>query len=358
MGDDFFSQIIYSSSNEDGDSERKALSLQSTDIVFCVGGSGSRAFELLVDGTAEIYSVDFNEHQNHLIHFKIAAYKALDYRRFVELVGLYDSDARLELFSKISPLLPTATLQYWRKNHKMIEVGVLYCGVWERLLAAFARLAYFREKHVIQLLSFSKVQEQKEYWDKHWDNGVWRLFLSMLSNRFLWKYIIREPGIQYIPDTFSISNYMISRFRHIAEHSLFSGNEFIQLIFTGKYQPQSALPLHLREEYFGVIKANIDKITVVTASMAEYLATTTIKFDAFSLSDFSSYAPPEVYREIWSSIIRSASPNARFCERQFLVKYDPSAISSTIKRSTDLENLLASKDKTFIYTFCAGAIIG
>jgi S-adenosylmethionine:diacylglycerol 3-amino-3-carboxypropyl transferase len=79
--------------------------------------------------------------------------------------------------------------------------------------------------------------------------------------------------------------------------------------------------------------------------------------DVFSLSDFCSYAADTVYHDIWAKVILAANHDARFCERQFLVKREPQKIFDVIKRNREKEIKLEQIDRTAIYTFCVGQII-
>ena len=55
-------------------------------------------------------------------------------------------------------------------------------------------------------------------------------------------------------------------------------------------------------------------------------------------------------------MIQAATENAKFCERQFLVKRNPEDFYSEINRNTALEKELFQSDETAIYSFCVGEI--
>lgn len=358
MSNRFFNKINYSASNEDSESERQALQLTNHDVVLCISGSGARSLDLLVDSPRKVISIDFNPTQNYLLELKLAAYRALDYEAFAKFMGLQPCGKRAITYAtKLKLSLSAQAQAFWDKHPAYIKNGILYCGTWERLLRGMLKLASSRKKLIEQLMNADSLEEQGELWTKKWDNLVWRFYLKVIANQFLWKYVVREPGAKLIPSSFDVYSYMKARLDHMGTQFDLKTNHYAHLMLRGKYSPPCILPHHLRPENFELIQQNIDKIEVVTASLTDYLAHTHEQFNAFSLSDFSSYAPPEVYQQIWQGVAKVAAPHARFCERQFLVKRTPEAHCPQIRRNTLLENKLNTEDEAYIYTFCVGRLV-
>ncbi len=358
MANSFFKKINYSACNEDSESERKVLHLNSDDTVLCITGSGARPLDLLVDSPKKIISVDFNATQNHLLSLKIAAYQSLNYAEFKSLIGLENQFSRKDLYTKLSPLLAKTTQNYWDKNFNLIANGLLYCGTWERFLRMMAKSAFFRRKAIEKLMESETLEMQQEFWAKHWDNVIWKSFLKLVSNRFLWTKIIREPGALLIPQEFNVYEYMRSRMNHLANNHLLRTNHFANLLFYGEYKPDCILPLHLREEHFESIKKQVHKIEIISDSLLNVLDNKelTKSVTAYSLSDFSSYADTEIYDKIWTKIIQHSAHSTKFCERFFLVKHQPEILHPQIERDYLLEKQLSEQDLTAIYTFCVGKL--
>jgi S-adenosylmethionine-diacylglycerol 3-amino-3-carboxypropyl transferase len=356
MATSFFREIIYSSSNEDSESERRALSLNSEDVVLCISGSGARSLDLLMDVPQKIVSIDFNPTQNFLLELKIAAFKVCKYDEMTCFLGIKTSTDRLQMYERLKPHLSKAAIEFWNNNQTYIANGVLYCGKWERILKSLLGFSSFRKETINKMLNANSLEEQKEIYNKNWDNFIWKFFLKSISNRFLWVYIIREPGAKLIPKTFDVYSYMKGRLDYLANTYLLKENHYANLLFNGKYIESCILPHHLREENFELIKNNVDKIEIVTGSLVEYLTEHKNQITAFSLSDFSSYASEEFYGHIWQNVIDAAADNAKFCERFFLVKKNPQEHFAELKRNHLLEEKLYKEDETAIYTFCVGKI--
>lgn len=356
MNQNFFSKINYSASNEDSESERRALKINDKDIVLCITGSGARTLDLLIDSPQKIISIDMNASQNHLLALKMAAYRSFDYADFCRFIGLTASSKRLDLYQKLSPFLDENTQKYWNNQLDLIEKGVLYCGTWERFLNVMRKLSFTRKRLIERLMNAENLAQQQAIWQNDWDNVVWRGYLKLLSNRFFWVNIIREPGAKIIDKNFDVYQYMKTRMDFMASHLLLRKAHYANLLFNGSYTKDCVLPHHLRPENFDIIKQNLAKVEIVTDSLSDYLQKQKNTISAFSLSDFSSYAPLPIYQEIWKNVIQAATENAKFCERQFLVKRNPEDFFSEINRNTALEKELFISDETAIYSFCVGEI--
>ncbi|MFK7827524.1 MAG: DUF3419 family protein [Oligoflexales bacterium] len=360
MKTSFFSKINYSAANEDGNSERGFLSIGSHDRVLCITGSGSRPLDLIVDKPESLTAIDFNPSQTSLCELKIACYKELEYEEFCAFIGLSPSSTskRKSTYRALRSQLSTAAREFWDIHVSEVEKGILYCGTWETFMQVMAKFAQVRSKTLRSLFACQDINEQYYIWKTDWDNSIWKSSLWLFSRRFVWKYLLKEPGIEFVPASMNIYWYMYDRFEHCARSFLLKDTPYAHLLLWGHYCKES-LPLHLRPENFPIIKTHIDSLKLQTGSLLDFLHTDSAKnnFSAFSLSDFSSYASPDLYYQIWDGVINASKEGAKACERQFLVKYDPRQIfPMRLKRDTDSEENLFKKDDTFIYSFVCATI--
>lgn len=350
----FFSTIIYSASNEDPLSELTALALTDQDTVLTITGSGARALDLLIAAPKKIISIDMNEKQNHLLSLKCSAYKNLSYSEFTAFLGIDDSGDRSSIYERLKQDLPAAAQQYWDTQKSKIDKGILYCGVWESYLLKLSWLTKFKSRTINQLFTAGSLEVQQDVWEKKWNGFWWKCFVKTLNVRWVWKYLLKEPGIDLIDKDLHIGHYINERLAHIIRHQDVKSNPFLNLIVFGKYSELS-LPLHLQPQHFEKIKQSIHLIEPVTMPLDAFLTSNPDTIDAFSISDFSSYADQTQYQAIWRSIMLAANNGARVCERFFLVNYQPENIEGvTIERNKQLEDKLLNDDHSFIYSFnCA-----
>lgn len=360
MSTDFFGKINYSAANEDGNSERNFLSIGPQDRVLCVTGSGARPLDLLVDDPESLIAIDLNPTQTSLCELKKACYKELEYEDFCAFIGLTPSSIskRRSTYKLLKSQLSPQARAFWDIHESELEKGILYCGTWEAFMQIMAKFAGVRSKALARLFSCESLDEQSIIWDKEWDDFVWKSSLWLLSKRFIWKYVLKEPGIEFVPTRMNIFWYIYDRFDHCSRTFLIKENPYAHLLLRGRYH-KNYLPLHLQSKNFYTIKDRIGCLNVHTGSLIDYLNSHRLKnsISAFSLSDFSSYANPEMYTRIWDGVISSAKNHAKACERQFLVKYDPREIFPLrISRDRETEEMLKKKDDTFIYSFVCATI--
>ena len=354
----FFQSVNYASFHEDGESERRALRLQASDRVLCLTGSGARPLDLLLDGPQEIVAIDWNPAQSHLLELKLTVIRLLDYDEGFEFVGLRPSTTRATVYNRIRTELSDAARTFWDARPKSIEHGFFFDGRWERFLrraSAVSRLT--RRKLVQRVLNAKDIETQHTLWKEEWDNGGWRLTLTIASNRFIVKYIMREPGLQYIADDVRIGDVLRERFHQASNSFLFRESPWVWALFNGRIDESGPLPAHLRRENFAALRAGADRITITTKSLGDFLRNDENHFDAFSLSDFASYADSKTHADIWKLLIQRATANARFCERKFLVDYPLTAeTAAAVMIDQGMTDTLNREDKSVVYTFLVAAM--
>ncbi|MBM4037766.1 MAG: DUF3419 family protein [Planctomycetes bacterium] len=356
----FLATVNYSSCNEDSRSELRALQIGPADRVLCITGSGARPIDLLVQRPASIVSLDLNPCQNFLLELKMAAIQRLEYEEFLGFLGVRPCPKRCSLYRAVREALSEDARVFWDGHSAMIEKGVIYEGRWERHFRKLARLvAAVRSRARDRLFRAADLAEQAKAWRESWDGILWRALLRCTSSRLAWRFILRDPGFyRYVPQKFSISQYLRERFAIGAERVLFRQSAFATLLFCGKYDASSALPLHLQERHYQTLREALPCVQTVTESLLGYLSRAgSQRFDAYSLSDFASYTSPEEHADTWRELLATASDGARICERQFLVKREPPAdIQARIRRDRPLEEDLAMTDDSIFYTFVVAQV--
>ncbi len=356
----FANLISYSSCNEDSSSEIKALSLTEKDTVVCVTASGGRVLNLLLKKPQKLIAIDLNAQQNHLFEFKLAGIRCLSYEEFLELLGLKRSENRIILYDKLKDLLSNEARSFWDNRKPLINAGIIYRGIFEQFLNLNATvLRLTRNKKTKKLFTFDNIEEQREFFDKEWNTFFWKGLTRFVFSEFVCRTVLKDPGFyQYLPEGFSLSKYLRSRVDHSLKNHLAKGNFFAALFFLGKYIDGEALPLHLQEDNFYLIKKNISdtKIEVVLEPLEKYLwSLPEGSVDKFSLSDVSAYIDEKSYAELLEAVYHAGSPGSIYCLRHFTIKRDnPLPISNKFSFDVDLEDQLGHDDRTFVYSFKVG----
>ncbi len=357
----FLETLNYSSCNEDSNSELNALCIDQTDSVLSITGSGARSLDLLIKMPAKIISIDFNPCQNYLLELKMAAIQHLEYEEFLEFIGVCPSQKRTYVYQRLRHSLNTDARDFWNRQLGLIEKGVIYQGRWEKYFLKLAQIVgIIRRDLRHQLFNCTCVDDQANLWNKEWNNIVWRSILRLISFRFVWKTLFRDPGFYlYVPGQFSIYRYLRDQFSSAMSNILMRESSFARLLFFGKYDSDGALPIHLQRKHYQTIRNSLSCIQIVTQSLTEYLVQCGKRqFQKYSLPDFSSYTTITEYLSIWKGIVKTAFEGAIVCERQFLVKREvPRDVRENINRKGELENKHMVNDNSIFYTFIIAKIM-
>jgi S-adenosylmethionine-diacylglycerol 3-amino-3-carboxypropyl transferase len=147
---------------------------------------------------------------------------------------------------------------------------------------------------------------------------------------------------------------------HLREN-LLRENSLLQLVFFGRYVWEPSLPIYLHADTFGEVKAALERvrIEIVTATVEDALAAAgEDRFDAFSLSDISSYLDDASHHRLFERLLGTARKDARLCSRSN-IRHRPLAAehSSRIRRGpAELEQELARRDHACVHEFVVGAV--
>ncbi|MBN9070349.1 MAG: DUF3419 family protein [Rhizobiales bacterium] len=348
--------IWYSACNEDGASETAALRPAGKRIL-CITASGSRAFDLLLADAAEVVAIDRNPAQTALAELFATAYVHCDYMTFCGLAGLRDDPGRCGHLDALLPFLSAPARVFWQRNRGLVADGLLYCGRWEGFLRRFRRWAGARRQRLAdRILACAGPEEQWALWQEQWDDWQWRMFLRALALRPLWRWVLREPGIAFVPGDFDMAGYARERFDHAARRLHLARLPFAWLLMSGAYRTD-VLPPYLTETGHALIRERAGRLKLRTASLEQTIAAADPgTFDGASLSDYSSYCDLPVQRQVWRDLARGMGPGAVACERKFFNKtgmHIPEECG--FSRDKELEERLNVSDGAWFYSFVVAA---
>jgi S-adenosylmethionine-diacylglycerol 3-amino-3-carboxypropyl transferase len=349
----FFRNLNFSSSNEDGETELAALS--GAKRILCLTGSGTRPLDMLVSDADEVIALDVNPTQNALLHLKVAAIRSFDHGEFLSFLGLGQRQSNRTYYDQLRDRLSPAMREYWDQNRRLVESGVWYAGKWEKLLRWNARvLRLFRGKAIRELMGASSVEEQARIWQQRFSDSLLRATIEMVGRRWVWKWIMREPAGNFLPGSRAVGERLSNAFEQASRTYLFRTSDFATLILLGTLKPDGALPVHLRPENYQLVRERLSRLRIVQGDISSLNSLAISNIDGFSLSDFGSYCGPEVYAACWSGILNVAAPGAKFCERIFM--NDMAVPFASIRESRGLSERLTRNDKAIIYQIRAGTI--
>ncbi len=344
-------RIFFSSELEDSASEARALAIGGHTNLLSLTASGSRVFELLLEWPRRILAIDWNPAQNALAELKIAGIRHLQREPYLRFIGVLDAGDRLETYARLRASLSDTARGYWDARPKVVAGGIQYCGIYERCFrfcGALGRLLMKRDRE--RLFSAPDVAAQHRIWRERWARGGFRLFMRLVASRTAWR-IAGDPGVKYIPPDVSPGSYFLDRLDRAAATALLRDCPAAWLVFYGKYPANGPLPRHMQPGEFERLQALLPRLELRTIGLEAFLDSPDApSFDAWSLSDFSSYTTPAQHAAIWRKLARILPPGASVCERRFLVKLEPQGIE-TLRLDRALAAELDAADRSFVYDF-------
>ena len=354
----FFNTLNYSSCNEDGLAELKALDISSSDSICCITGSGDRPLHLLLGDPAHILSFDLNPAQNHLLELKLAAIREFDYSDFVRFLGLLPSEKpRWDSYCVLRSHLSPEAAHWFDGRRRILERGILYEGRWERYFrTASSQMRVLRGKRIRQLFAFDDLEKQRPFVHEQWNTADWRLLLRLSFNPLAFRFVLRDPGFYAYADPQRPAwKYIYERMTGFLENHLARSSFMMALVFRGRFFDPLHYPPYLREENFGFLKARVGRITFRTAALFDVISDPAhAACNKYSLSDVSSFLSAEAYQRLL--VFFATRKGIRFCLRDFLTSRMPPVQNEcgSLHFLSELQEQLAREDTSLGYSFIIG----
>lgn len=357
--------INYSACNEDSNSEELFFQFQGNESLICLLGGGERFFNLLTYKNAPQNAVllDANPSQKYLYELKRAAYKNLEYDEFCEFIGLKKETGskRVSYYQKLKNDLSEEARDYWVRNEKCLEYGVMYQGNFEKFLSIMGKiLSLFFSKTFELLFQADSLQEQKKIYEKHLCGVRWNMILKILCRKTWFKLLSKDPCF-YMNE--GVGNYYVffkNMFQHAITEIPIKENFLLSLIFLGKYDfEEEVLPRCYRKSYYQQVRERLNEVNVSleVSDLNSYLENTSRRFDCFSLSDVCSYLNEEEIKSLFLALDKVSNPKAKVVIRELMTRFNIDSIvkstscSKTFIRECVLEKEAKEKDSSFIWGF-------
>ena len=115
--------LLYGQNWEDSAIELEALKVGPDDRVIAVGGAGCTVLSLLAQRPRQLYAIDRNAAQLHLLRLKFAAVLPAPTGTATAFLGGTEDHARLATFQMLAPHLDADTAQFWRPTRRRSNTG-------------------------------------------------------------------------------------------------------------------------------------------------------------------------------------------------------------------------------------------
>lgn len=345
--------INYSQCWEDPELLYRALEVKSDDIVVSITSGGDNCLALLNKQPRQIYCIDSNIEQSHLLELKAAALNGLGHSDFLCFIGINKSERRIELYKKIEELLPLQSKHWWTENVDLIAEGIIHIGRFERFLVLFnSYLLPFvhSRKTIFKFIEINDLEKQKQFFDKTWNSRFWKGLFRLASSRFILKYFARQKGMFQYSDTKSVAEEYENRLNNNLRTIPIDQNYFMHYCLTGNFR--TVLPPYLQEENQGVIKQRLYTLKIVTDNLLDFLKKMPNEsISKFNLSDIFEPMSDAENSEIWREIFRTAKNHTRIVYWNNLVlRTFPVSLQNHIEENRILSHDLYKQDRNFFYS--------
>ena len=345
-------RISYSQCWEDPHLLLTALAVSKTDSVLSITSGGDNTLALLCKAPNSLTSVDFSPAQNYLLELKLAAAWSLTYENYLAFLGKEKTNDRIKLFQQVRGALSPEADAWWSSRSSLISQGVIHCGRFERFTAFFAKyvLPVIQGQSTIRtLLMLDNPNDQQEFYEKRWDNPLWKAFFGLAASRLLLGRA-RASAMFAHTQARNIASIYRNRLERYLKTKPVRGNFFLQYSLTGEYV--DALPPYLTKDCFVKIKSTTpDKLQIILSDILSYLRSMPEQsFSKFNLSDVFEALSLEEHESIWKEIIRTAKPGARLVYWINLVPRPiPSSVAGQVHDESSLTQELQAQDRVFFY---------
>nr|CAM58109.1 hypothetical protein [uncultured marine microorganism] len=346
-----FAGIRYAQCWEDADVLLEALQVDSVDTCLSVASAGDNTLALVGAGAKRIIAADLSPAQIACLELRVAAYRNLKHAEFLELLGQNASEQRLDLYSRCRSDLSASARGFWDERHRLIRLGIAYCGKFERYLTMFRRFVLplvHRRKKVDRLFEMSTVQERHEFYEREWNTYRWILLCKFLFGNAVLGHLGRDPTFTRFADE-SVAQSLQRRIPYALIKLEPQKNPYLQWILAGRFV--SALPYALRPENFDRIRQNLDSLEWHCASVEEVISQ--LPDDVLhccNLSNIFEYVSPESYERMLGEIIRVSAPGCRLVYWNVVVqRHCPPVLAHRLRQRRDIAVRLHRKDKAFFY---------
>ena len=147
----------------------------------------------------------------------------------------------------------------------------------------------------------------------------------------------------------NVAEHILKRTEYAFTELDTSENSYLHYIFNGKYD--KALPYAYRKENFENIKANIDKIVLLSESVETFIDRDDVDYiSKYNLSDIFEYMSDEQMCKIVEKIFIKSKSGTKIAYWNMLAEKQASKYFDNLEYKKQESEELLNKDKAFFYS--------
>ncbi|MEL6519564.1 MAG: DUF3419 family protein [Pseudomonadota bacterium] len=355
-----FDHIRYAQLWEDADVLCAGLGDCAGGTLVSICSAGDNALAMLTLDPAKVVVVDLSPAQLACLHLRIGAYRALDHAEFLELTGSRPSTRREALLARSLDAAEPKIRAFWEELVPEVAAhGIGGVGKFERYFRIFRTklLPWVHSRKTIEDIFVPRTPADREaFFTNRFDTFRWRLLLNIFFSRFVMGRFGRDKAF--------FDHVEGSPAQHVARRVRFAGvdtdpsqNPYLHWIMMGTHG--EALPMAWRAAHYDTIRDRLDRLEIRPGSLETFVSTGE-KANGFNLSDIFEYMSPDMFEQVYSSILAASAPGARLVYWNMMApRRVPAKFAAQVQTLTDLEKRLKAQDKAFFYSdFIVEEVLG
>jgi S-adenosylmethionine-diacylglycerol 3-amino-3-carboxypropyl transferase len=334
----------YGISQEDVQTECKALELTYNDSLLCIASAGEIPLNLAAIKNLRITSVDNAPAQLRLCRIKQAAALSCDAVTAASFLGYMEMKAseRLMLFHDLIVMsLPEEDRQYWRKNQTAITAGVINMGRFELFMKKVAGIgrAIVGKRNLYRLFECNSIEEQQEVFNSKINGLVVNGIFHVAFHPWIYKNRGIDPAGLTHSGARNIGEFFFHRFRNFCCNTPSRKNYYLQFTFFNKILFPEALPEFLLPQFHDHFSRAAKSIDYRESSIQDTLAAaTTGEFNKVHISNIGDWMTKESMTDLFRLIRDKTRPGSRIVIRYIHLQH---------KIPDDVPELIADADQGY-----------
>lgn len=344
-----FEFIRYANCWEDADILLEGLNPKPQSKILSIGSAGDNSFSLLITNPELIVAVDINLVQLYLIELKKACIKHFSQEQTLAFLGFTNSTNRKQQFEIIQTELSEEAKAYWQTYFSLIEFGLIHQGKFEKYFQLFCKkiLPWIHTKKTItELFREKSAQEQKAFYDKHWNTWRWRLLFKIFFSKYVMGKYGRDPEFLKQVNV-NVGEFIFKKAEQQLQSKKAQRNFILHYNLTSSFG--NNYPHYLRKENYDLIKKNINRLKI-HKGYAEEAIKEYGQFDAMNLSNIFEYLDNETFSKVATDLINGSNPDAKLAYWNLMVPRKISTINTKANYQKEVSQNLSQKDKGFFYS--------
>jgi S-adenosylmethionine:diacylglycerol 3-amino-3-carboxypropyl transferase len=347
------SELHFAQIREDGRVERFVRRQAGAANLVCIASGGCTALSLLDDAVEHVFAVDSNVAQCALVELRKAAIAAFDRDDYLAFIGEREVANRSQVYARISERLPSFARSFWDTRQALIASGINHAGTTERFYRFVGEnltRSVVPEEVWHALLRCTSQAEQLALAERHFSGEAWNAALSVLLSKTT--HLAFFPAFMFAQAReHDFGAFFADQFAAELRAAPMAGNYFLSQLLFGSYlldHPDGA-PHYLSNEGYASARRNLDKLTVVPGSLADFLGEAR-NVDGFFLSNVFDWASAEERERLAERMLAARRPGARLVYRHMLAEPPlPAAFSGRALLDAPLSAHVRSLERSMLY---------